>query len=301
MEVWERYESLVDDRDAFRAAARRPLPTIVRVNPIKTTPARARAALESDGYAVTTRNWNEYCIEVDTDTPGRTWPYQHGWVHGQEEISQLPATLFSFSPGDVVVDLAAAPGGKATQIAGLLGTEGTVIANDVNLGRLTALRSNADRLGVSNAIVTNRDGRQFSLKRFDVDAVDHVLVDAPCSGEGTIRKGGPQSAADQQMIGGLVPVQEALLRRAIAMTRPGGTVVYSTCTFAPEENERVLDAVLADGGCSIVPIDPGLPGDPGITAWKEARYDPAVRRARRYYPHRHDTGGFFCAKLQVTE
>lgn len=299
MEVWDRYASLVDDPAAFREAAERPLPTVLRVNPIKTTPERVRTAFRADGIAAESRDWNDHCIEVDTDTPGRTWPYQHGWVHGQEEVSQLPATLFSFAPGDVVVDLAAAPGGKTTQIAGLLDTEGTVIANDVNLGRLTALRSNADRLGVTNAIVTNRDGRQFSLDRFDVDAIDHVLVDAPCSGEGTVRKGGPQPAADETSIAGLGPVQRALLGRAVEMTRPGGTVVYSTCTFAPEENEAVIDAVLDDGRCTVVPIDPGLPGDPGVTEWDGATYDPAVRRARRYYPHRHDTGGFFCAKLEV--
>jgi 16S rRNA C967 or C1407 C5-methylase (RsmB/RsmF family) len=95
-------------------------------------------------------------------------------------------------------------------------------------------------------------------------------------------------------------LQEDILRRAIELTRDGGSVVYSTCTFAPEENEGVVDAVLADETCELVPFDLALDHAPGVTSWLDDDYDDALRHAKRVYPHQNDTGGFFTAKLEVT-
>jgi 16S rRNA C967 or C1407 C5-methylase (RsmB/RsmF family) len=94
-------------------------------------------------------------------------------------------------------------------------------------------------------------------------------------------------------------IQKGVLARAVQATRPGGVVVYSTCTFAPEENEAVLDHVLADEDCELVEFDLPLDTDPGVTGWDGETYDESVTRAKRIYPHRNDTGGFFCAKLRV--
>jgi NOL1/NOP2/sun family putative RNA methylase len=240
---------------------------------------------------------------VDTDRPGATWPFVHGWVHGQEEVSALPPIALDPRPGEVVYDACAAPGSKTSQLAALMGDRGRVVANDKNLGRLSPLRSNAERLGVTNVAVTNQDGRNFSLEPFAFDAFDRALVDAPCSCEGTIRKN-PDAldAWDRKRIGDIAGVQRGILRRAVQATREGGTVVYSTCTFAPEENEAVLDYVLEEEECRLV--DPDLPEGfeytAGITAFEGEAFDPAVERAARVYPHFNDTGGFFCAKLEVT-
>ena len=149
-------------------------------------------------------------------------------------------------------------------------------------------------------MVTHADARNFSLDPFDFDAFDAALVDAPCSGEGTIRKN--PDALDgwsESFLAGIAGVQKGLLRRAVQATRPGGTVVYSTCTFAPEENEAVLDHVLAVDDCRVVPFEAPLPADPGVTEWQGETFDDAVRHARRFWPHRTGAGGFFCAKLEV--
>ena len=98
---------------------------------------------------------------------------------------------------------------------------------------------------------------------------------------------------------GLGGVQKGILRRAVQATKPGGTVVYSTCTFAPEENEQVVDHVLREEDCHLVEFDVGLDSTPGIAEWRDEEFDPEVRKARRFYPHLSDTGGFFCAKLEV--
>ena len=300
MEPLRRYEPLVDDSEAFLAACERPLPSVVRVNAIKATPERVREALDEEGIGWEGREWNERVLELETTKPGNTWPYFHGWIHGQEEISSLPATVLDPEPGERVWDACAAPGGKTTQLAALMDDRGLVVANDSNLGRLSALRSNAERLGATSVAVTNSDARNFSLKPFSTE-FDRTLVDAPCSCEGTIRKN-PDALDEWTMdhVEGIAGVQKGILRRAIQATRKGGTVVYSTCTFAPEENEAVLDHVLANEDCTVAPFESGLDSVPGVTEWEGERYEESVRHAERFYPHHNDTGGFFCAKLEVT-
>jgi len=161
MDVLERYSSLVDDDDAFQATCARPLPSVVRVNTIKTTVERAKRALDAEGVGWEDREWNETLLELDTRSPGTTWPYFHGWLHGQEEVSAIPAAVLDPQPGERVLDTCAAPGSKTTQIAALMDDTGLVVANDSNLGRLSALRFNAERLGATSVAVTNQDARNF--------------------------------------------------------------------------------------------------------------------------------------------
>jgi NOL1/NOP2/sun family putative RNA methylase len=304
----ERYESLADDPDAFRAACDRPLPSVARVNTIKTTVERARDALDAEGLPYESVDWHPGLFRLPEDSPGRNWPHAHGWIHGQEEVSNLPARLLDPQPGDRVWDACAAPGSKTTQLAALMDDTGLLVGNDNNLGRLSALRHNAERLGVTNLVVTNQDARNFSLKPLGggsdddagIAAFDRVLVDAPCSCEGTIRKN-PDAFDTWSLdhVHSVAGVQKGILRRAVQATRPGGVVVYSTCTFAPEENEAVLDHVLRAEACRLVEIDAPLDGVSGVTAWNGERYDPSVAKALRIYPHHNDTGGFFCAKVEV--
>ena len=300
MDPLARYERLVDDYEAFRAACERPLPTVVRINEIKADVERATAALTEEGLDPRPLECNPRLLELDTDAPGNTWPYFLGWIHGQEAVSAIPPTVLDPAPGDRVWDACASPGSKTTQLAALMDDRGFLVATDDNLGRLAPLRSNAQRLGVTNLAVTHADARHFSLAPFDFDTFDAALVDAPCSGEGTIRKN--PAALDgwsESFLDGIAGVQKGILRRAVQATRPGGTVVYSTCTFAPEENEAVLDHVLGEEDCRVVEFEAPFEATPGVTEWGSETFDESVRRARRFWPHLADTGGFFCAKLEV--
>jgi NOL1/NOP2/sun family putative RNA methylase len=309
MDPLERYEPLIDDYEAFRAACERPLPAVVRVNAIKAAGEgelaaegveRVREAFAEEGVTAEPVDWNDRLLELDTHKPGTTWPYVLGWVHGQEEVSALPPTVLDPEPGEVVWDACAAPGSKTTQLADLMDDRGLLIANDANLGRLSALRGNAERMGVTNVAVTNRDGSDYALDDFAVDDFDGALVDAPCSCEGTVRKN-HDTLDDWSLdhVRGIAGIQKGILRRAVQLTREGGTVVYATCTFAPEENEAVLQHVLETEDCRVVDYDPGLETAPGVTEWQGDTYDEQVRKAKRVYPHLNDTGGFFCAKLEV--
>jgi NOL1/NOP2/sun family putative RNA methylase len=302
MSVLERYEPLVDDVEAFRAACERPLPPVVRVNTIKTTVERARQALAEEEIDYEPAAWHPGLFRLPDDQPGTNWPYVHGWLHGQEEVSALPARVLDPQPGERVWDACAAPGSKTTQLAALMEDTGLVVATDNNLGRLSALRSNTERLGVTNVAVTREDARHHSIKPFGNERYDRVLVDVPCSCEGTLRKN-PDALDEWTMdhVKGIAGVQRDILGRAIEVTRPGGTVVYSTCTFAPEENEAILDYALAEYPCRLVEFDCPLDAAPGVTEWQGESFDESVTRAKRVYPHHNDTGGFFCAKLEVTD
>jgi len=301
MEPLDRYDPLVEDPAAFHAACDRPLPSVVRVNDIKATSGRVRRAFDEAGVGYEPVGWHDGLFRLADDvSPGNTWPFVHGWVYGQEEVSAIPARALDPSPGDRVFDPCAAPGSKTTQLAALMADRGLLVANDNDLGRLSALRSNAERCGVTNVVVTNTDARNFSLQPFDDEPFDRALVDVPCSCEGTIRKN-PDALDNWSLdhVEGIAGVQTAILGRAIEVTRPGGTVVYSTCTFAPEENEAVVQHAIEEYGCRVVDFDLALEHAPGVTDWRDATYDDSLRRAKRVYPHHNDTGGFFCAKLEV--
>ncbi len=296
----DRYAELVEDPTAFRNACDRPLPSVVRVNTLRATPRDVINVLEASDVRVTQRDWSPNVLEVSTDEPGNSWPYVLGWMHGQEEVSQVPAIVLDPQPGDRILDMAAAPGGKATQLAARQDGDGLVVANDVNLGRLASLRTNGERLGITNLAVTRQDGRVFSVGPFDFEQFDRVLVDAPCSGEGTIRKNPDvQEGVSEGSREHLATLQEGLLRRAVELTVPSGVVVYGTCTFAPEENEAVVSRILATEDCTIERADLALEHRPGVTRWQGSEFDPRVERAQRFYPHETDSGGFFCAKLRV--
>ncbi|WP_313695236.1 RsmB/NOP family class I SAM-dependent RNA methyltransferase [Halorarum halobium] len=300
MNPLDRYGPLVDDEAAFRAACERPLPSVVRTNPIRAGPDRVAEAFDEEGTGYERVDWHEGLFRLDERTPGTTWPYAHGWVHGQEEVSALPALALDPRPGERVWDACAAPGSKTSQLAGLMEDRGALIGNDSNLGRISALRHNAERLGVTNLVVDQQDARNYSLNGFGFDEFDRALVDAPCSCEGTIRKN-PDTLEKWtlQHVHEVAGIQKGILKRAVQATKPGGVVVYSTCTFAPEENEAVLDHVLAEEDCEVLDWDCPLDSRPGVTGWEDETYDEQVRRATRVYPHFNDTGGFFLAKLRV--
>ncbi len=300
MDSLRRYASIIDDFDAFIAASERPLSHTVRVQTSRVSVDRVVDAFEEAAIGCSPLSWRESIIELDIDRPGLTLPAFLGWVHGQEVVSCLPAPLLDVVPGDVIWDACAAPGSKTGHLIDLIEDVGTVVATDDNLGRLSALRYNLERLGATAAIVERADARRFDPSPMGIEAFDASLVDAPCTGEGTVRK--KPSALDDWSLGhveSLGNVQRGILRRAIELTKPGGVVLYSTCTYAPEENEAVVDAILDDGGCDIEPIELPFETAPGIDSWEGTAFDHRLTRARRIYPHHADTGGFFIAKLRV--
>ena len=297
-----RYRGIAGDGAAFAAALGEPLPVCLWANPLRAGPEELAHLLDDEELSAEPVGWHAGAFRLPADArPGLSWLYRAGLMQIQEEAALISVRLLDPRPGDRILDLCAAPGNKTAQIAVALGNRGTVIANDPIIGRLAPLHAAIARLGLVNVTTTAQDGRTYPTAP---GSFDRVLVDAPCSGEGTVRKGlGSHRPMSDGFRAWLTGLQQALLRRAVDLCRPGGRIVYSTCTFAPEENEAVVDAVLRECGDAVrvaaVPVD-GLPVAPGLTGWRSARFSQALGGAIRLWPHRADTGGFFAVALERT-
>ena len=235
--------------------------------------------------------------------PGRSLPFSCGWYNVQEEITWSAVKALDPQPGDRVLDLCAAPGGKTAQLALAVGPTGSVMANDRSLPRLSALVNTITRLGLTNVVTSQVDGRLFQARPH---SFDRVLVDVPCSGEGTLRKKVGRRSLDQENwterhSRRLTSIQKQLLDRALDLVKPGGCVVYSTCTFAPEENEAVIDAVVGNRGIIEPYVIQGLQASPGVCQWQGQRFRTDSQYAQRYWPHLNNTGGFFVARIRRTQ
>ncbi|MCB9079389.1 MAG: methyltransferase domain-containing protein [Anaerolineaceae bacterium] len=299
MDIFARYRSIVDDWAAFQDSLFRPLPVCIWANPLRVTPDQLAGIFTTDGVRSEPLAWYPGGRQLEPDfRPGHHWAFLAGLYHTQEAVSMLPVLLLDPQPGERVLDLCAAPGNKTAQIAVRLANHGTVIANDISGGRMRAARQTFERLGLLNITTTTADGNNYPPA---AGLFDKILVDAPCSCEGTSRKE-PNiiertgEAVSCKKSGS----QKALLRKAVQLCRPGGRIVYATCTYAPEENELVVDAVLRDyPSVRLVSAEiDGWQTSAGITTWQGQALDPSLRWARRIWPHHNDTGGFFIAVLE---
>jgi NOL1/NOP2/sun family putative RNA methylase len=296
----ERYLSFIPQPEELWQCITQPLPTCVWVNPLKTTPTTLANTLQQAGIELEPVAWYPGAFRSGTwQKPGNTIAFAAGWYYVQEEIALTAVQALDPQPGERVLDLCAAPGGKTAQIAMRLAGTGMVVANEMNIGRLASLKATIARLGLLNVSIINADGRTVPLLPH---SFDRVLVDVPCSSEGTLRK---RTNSSNQWNPGhsqrIASVQQQLLDRALQLVKPGGVVVYSTCTFAPEENEAVIDAVLGDRGYLESAEISGLRAMPGLLQWEGRSFRADLTQARRYFPHFNDTGGFFVARLRRTE
>lgn len=301
-----RYETIMDDWEAFVQALMRPLPSVAWTNTLRTDAQELERWLRTLELDYEPISWCPGAFRIkaeDEPALGATFPYLIGLCHLQEEVSVLPGLLLEAQPGERILDMCAAPGGKTAYIAVGMQNQGTVVANDKSFGRLRALRAIVDRMGLLNVTMTSWDAS--SLHR-DMGLFDRVLADVPCSCEGTSRKNGKVlESAGTQNLEAMAKLQKAILKRAIGLTRPGGRIVYSTCTYAPEENELVIQSVLDDLGehsARLVPIElPQLTCVSGLTSWQGQALRPELAHTVRVYPHHQDSGGFYVAVLERME
>jgi len=305
MKAFERYYPIIDDIKAFEEAVGRPQPLFVRTNTLRITPRQLVDVLERDGYDLTPLAWHPEAFRVrrrgeeGSERLGRHWAYLAGWFHIQEASSMIPALLLNPRPGERILDLCAAPGNKTALMAQALENRGTVVANDVFWDRLRPLRSAIDRLGLLNVSVTSHDGTSYPGR---AGQFDRVLVDVPCSCEGTTRRF-PRllKRAPTRRMPRRFKKQQLLLQTAVRRCRKGGRILYSTCTYAPEENEAVVNTVLCEMPAAVRVLPTALPGlktAPGLTAWAGESFENDLRNSIRIWPHLNDSGGFYIALLE---
>jgi 16S rRNA (cytosine967-C5)-methyltransferase len=266
-------------------------PLTVRVNTLKGSRDEVMKRLHDEGIAASPTPFSPVGLCIKDPPSLATWrPLQQGWVQVQDEAAQLVSYILDPKPGQRILDLCAAPGGKTTHLAELMQNQGEIIAVDVSKAKLVIIKENCQRLGISIVKPVALDATR--LLPFPSGSFDGCLVDAPCSGLGTLRRH-PEGKwrIKEQDIPRLQEMQEQILRQAAPLIKEGGCLVYSTCTLTAEENEKVIEAFLGEHpeyhlenaaaflpqGCEELADDKGY---------------------LRTFPHRHNMDGFFAARIR---
>lgn len=229
--------------------------TTLRVNTLKSDAATVCAQLRDAGIEYETAPWSEDALILGAarEDDIRALPlYERGEVYVQNLSSMLPPLVLCAQPEENVLDMAAAPGGKTTQIAALTGGRAMITACERSAPRAQRLRFNLERQGAPRVTVMNMDARQLD----DLFRFDRILLDAPCSGSGTLSPQGIGRARfSADLLARTVKTQRALLAKALKLLRPGCETVYSTCSLLEEENERVVLEAVRGGAAELVPVD----------------------------------------------
>ena len=228
--------------------------------------------------------------------PARDPFYFAGLYYLQEPSAMTPANRLPVSPGDKVLDLCAAPGGKSTELAAKLAGSGTLVCNDISPSRLKALLKNLELFGVENACILSEPPARLA-ERFE-GYFDKILIDAPCSGEGMFRK---EPAVIKSWLehgnAFYVKLQEEITEAALRMLKPGGMLLYSTCTFSPLEDEQMIARMLGlDSSLSVIDPLPYEGFDKGRPEWADG--SPDLEKCVRIWPHRMEGEGHFLALLK---
>ncbi|MCU6707628.1 RsmB/NOP family class I SAM-dependent RNA methyltransferase [Paenibacillus sp. J5C_2022] len=280
----------------------------LRINPLKLKPDEWQRLTSMQGE-VTPIPWTSTGFYYEEEErPGKHPHYHAGLYYIQEPSAMAPAELLDVQPGHRVLDLCAAPGGKTTQLAGKLQGQGVLVANDNALERTKALAKNIELSGVRNAVILNEE--PGNMVRAFKGWFDRILVDAPCSGEGMFRKNPAMSDQwEKHSVEKCSLMQRDILEHAANMLAPGGMLLYSTCTFSPEENESQLAVFLAKRpDFEVQPI-------PKQWGWRDGRPDwvdadlaaqlseeslQSMKGTARLWPHHVNGEGHYLALLKRT-
>lgn len=257
-----------------------------RVNPLK----QNGPVQEDLSHPIAYSKWGYY-----GRISGKTSDHQSGAVYSQEPSAMYVGEVASPQPGEKVLDLCAAPGGKTTHLGSFLNNTGFLMANEIDSSRSQILTENVERFGMTNTIVTNTDTP--TLAKHLPEFFDRLLVDAPCSGEGMFRKDPnattywsldyPKECAARQ---------KEILTDAVKVLRPGGELIYSTCTFAPEEDEQIIAWLVKEFGFEILPVKKYPQMSSGKPEWADG--NPDLANCVRLFPHLFPGEGHFIAKLR---
>ncbi|MBI2659614.1 NOL1/NOP2/sun family putative RNA methylase [Candidatus Woesearchaeota archaeon] len=297
---FERYSKLTNWQE-FQKSSLSFLRRSIRVNTLKISVKELKERLE--------KNWNleeiQWCkegfwiehIKKERRDIGNLIEHSLGYFYIQEAASMIPPLILEPKPDEIVLDIAASPGSKTTQIAQYMQNQGILIANDYTYERMKPLSINLQRCGVANAIITLMEGQWFKKSGIEFD---RILVDAPCSGTGTIRKSLKTIGIwNPDMVRRLSITQKQLIEAGFNLLKENGTLVYSTCSLEPEENEEVVDFLINKyDNAKIEEIKLSIKKSPAILEFENKKYSDEIKKCLRIWPQDNDTEGFFVAKIR---
>ncbi|MFX1524284.1 MAG: RsmB/NOP family class I SAM-dependent RNA methyltransferase [Promethearchaeota archaeon] len=288
----------IDGTVELLKANEKPLIPSIRVNTLKINVSDLKERLEKKGYILEPIEWVSYAFKITKETHnlGSLHEFLQGYYYLQNVASMLPAIILNPNPKDIVIDMCAAPGSKATHLAQIMNNEGTLILIDRNRKRIPALEINLRRMGIVNSIVINMDS--VNLSNLKIKA-HKILLDAPCTGEGLIRQDANRKKSRKlRDIEKMAVIQKKLLSAGLNALDINGELLYSTCSIAPEENELVVHEVLEEEEHFGISEILSLFGVNGLTNiyGKSLRED--LKYSKRLYPHIHDTIGFYLCLIK---
>lgn len=294
--MFEKYREFIPEFLLFQESLHKPLPTHLRANLLKIDPGCLVKLLEERAVFLTKSYDKDSSLytAAGLESPGNALEYFLGYFHPQALTSCLASIVLSPKVGSCVLDMCASPGGKTSHVAQLMENTGLVIANELYPSRHASLGHTLERLGVLNAVITSYQAQEVPLRNH----YDYVLADVPCSGEGVFRKTNANSEYKETKARLALPeLQKKIILRGFDLLKDEGVMLYSTCTYNPEENESVVSFLLKNRDAELLPIHAGFDYEPGIIEWGEKKYDRRLERAARLYPHRCNSVGFFMARI----
>ena len=296
----DRYSKLTDWEE-FKKVSLSFLNRSIRVNTLKISIKELKERLEKiwnleqvpwckEGF------WIEHGKKERRDI-GNLIEHSLGYFYTQEAASMIPPVVIEPNPHEIILDIAASPGSKTTQIAQYMENKGILIANDYTYERMKPLCINLQRCGVSNAVVTLMEGQWFRKSGIEFD---RILVDAPCSGTGTVRKSLKTLRIwNPDMVRTLSITQKQLIETGFSLLKENGTLVYSTCSLEPEENEAVVDFLINKyENAKLEEINLKLKRSDAVLEFEDKRYNDEIKKCLRIWPQDNDTEGFFVAKIR---
>lgn len=293
--IISRFLQYVPDVYKFLETMDKPPQQYIRVNSIKTSKKELKERLVDRGFKLEDAVVDDVLAVKKSPHPiGATPEYLLGYYYIQDLSSCISVVAMKPEENENNLDMCAAPGGKTTYIAQKMNNTGLLVALESNKKRINSIIFNLNRCGVTNTCVYHFDALKAQKLGLQYDK---ILLDAPCTCEGVIPKDvGRKRSHIPADIEYCSTNQVKLIDTAIGLTKPGGILVYATCSFAPEENEMIIDYVLQKYDLDVLPIKYG---SEGLTQFADKKFDTRVRNTRRFYPHLHNTLGFYIAKIRV--
>tara|TARA_Y100000310_G_C20495370_1_gene721261 strand:+ start:98 stop:988 length:891 start_codon:yes stop_codon:yes gene_type:complete len=284
----ERYAQLTD-LEKFKASSLTPMRKSIRVNTLKTSIKEIKSRFKNLKQVP----WCKEGFFLDMQAVGNTLEHQLGYIYLQGAASMIPPVILQPKPGDKVLDMCASPGSKTTQMAAMMNNQGIIVANDNKIIRLKPLTLNLQRCGVANTVLTRMEGHWFKQK------FDKILLDAPCSGIGTIRKSyqtiGMWNANTIKKFGN---IQKKLITTAFNCLEEGGEMIYSTCTLEPHEDEAVVNSLLEQfDNAKVEKFNIKMKRGTVCTNFEKETYSDEVKKTLKVWPQDNDTEGFYVAKI----
>lgn len=279
-----RYKKMLGNEfNGFKKASQKKMPTYIRVNQLRTDEKELKKSLESRGFVLQKKMHNCFKIISGKHPIGATPEYLGGKYYIQDWTSLLPCLSLKPQPNEIIWDMTASPGGKTTHISELMHNNGVVVATDKK--RMRSLFYNMMRMCCSNVMIYKKDARKMDF------SPDKILLDAPCSGTGTMRKNPSRGKISEKDINYFSNMQKKLVEKAISSLDTGGVLVYATCSLEPEENEFIVEHALQNG---MRIMETGF-GNTGIVEFEGRRLDKQVKKTTRIWPF--ESSGFFFSKM----